>query len=249
LRDYLATNVPRAVHRADWILADSESTRQDLIELIGAPEDRTTVIYPGVEPRFGRVADRETLARAREKYGLPGRFILSLGTVQPRKNYVGLIRAFAHLAPKDTKLVIVGGKGWLYQEIYACVEDLNLQDRVLFAGFVDDVDLPAVYNLAEVFCLPSLYEGFGIPPLEAMACGVPVITADNSSLPEVVGDAGILVDAYDQDALVDALDQLLTDPATRAELTSRGLSRAAQFTWAKAAQQLLATYNHLCETG
>jgi glycosyltransferase involved in cell wall biosynthesis len=247
LRDYLATNVPHAVHRADWVLADSQSTRRDLIELVGAPGDRITVIYPGVAPRFCRIADTEALAHVRQKYGLPQQFVLSLGTVQPRKNYVGLIKAFARLDQPDVGLVIVGGKGWLYQEIFACVADLNLQDRVTFAGWMDDGDLPALYNLAEIFCLPSLYEGFGIPPLEAMACGTPVITADNSSLPEVVGDAGILVDAHDQDALVAALEGLLGDAAQRAELANRGLSQAARFTWPKAARRLLATYGHLCE--
>jgi glycosyltransferase involved in cell wall biosynthesis len=247
LRDYLTANVPRAVRRADWVLADSESTRRDLVELIGASEDCITVIYPGVEPRFDRIADTATLERVRRRYGLPDRFILSLGTVQPRKNYVGLIKAFADLDHRDVSLVIVGGKGWLYEEIFASVQELNVQDRVIFAGFVDDADLPEIYNLAEIFCLPSLYEGFGIPPLEAMACGTPVITADNSSLPEVVGNAGILVDARDQDALGDALDQLLADPARRRTLTERGIAQAAQFTWPKAAQRLLATYRQLCE--
>ena len=247
LLDYLVANVPRAVHRADWILADSENTRRDLIELLDVPEDRITVIYPAVEDRFRPIDDVEALDRVRQRYDFPHRFILTVGTIQPRKNYLGLIDALARLDATDVALVIVGGKGWLYDDIYARVQDLELEDRVLFAGFIDDRDLPAVYNLAQVFCLPSLYEGFGIPPLEAMACGTPVIVSDNSSLPEVVGDAGITIDARDTDALANALSQLLADPARQRELTKRGLAQATKFSWANAAERLLATYRHLCE--
>jgi glycosyltransferase involved in cell wall biosynthesis len=133
----------------------------------------------------------------------------------------------------------------MYQDIFALVRERQLQHRVVFAGFVDDRDLPALYNLAEVFCFPSLYEGFGIPLLEAMACGVPVIAGDNSSLPEVIGDAGILVDASDQTALADAIRQLLNDPDYRNKVSRRGLSRAQRFSWRSAASLLLDTYNRL----
>jgi glycosyltransferase involved in cell wall biosynthesis len=245
LLDYLRTNVPQAVHRADWVLADSENTRRDVIELLGVPAEKVSVIYPGVEPRFRPGYDRQTLDRVRAKYGLPSRFILSVGTVQPRKNYARLIEAFARLEEPDLRLVIVGGLGWLYEDIFAAIRSMGLEDRVTVTGYVEDVDLPAVYNLAEVFALPSLYEGFGIPPLEAMACGLPVIVADNSSLPEVVGDAGVLVNAYDTASLAEGLTRLLGDPALRQRLSQRGRARAQTFTWRQAAQSLLTTYRQV----
>lgn len=245
LLSYLVTHVPRAVARADWILADSESTRQDLIGLLNAPADQITVIYPGVEPHFRPVDDGELLQRVRAKYDLPQRYILSLGTVQPRKNYAGLMAALAGMSVPDVALVIVGGRGWLSDGIYRAAEKLGLSARVCFLGFVDDADLPAIYSLAELFVLPSLYEGFGIPLLEAMACGTPVVAADNSSLPEVVGQAGVLVDARDTGTLAEAMRQLLAHPEQRRELAQRGLARACQFSWQHAAEQLLATYRHV----
>ena len=246
LLGYLVKNVPAALDRADWILADSESTKRDLVELLDADRERITVIYPGVEPRFHPLADPGILDSVRTKYDLPDRFILSLGTVQPRKNYAGLIQALDRMRDRELCLVIVGGKGWLYQDIFATVEELGLQDRVVFAGFVDDADLPALYNLAEIFAFPSLYEGFGIPPLEAMACGIPVVTADNSSLPEVVGETGLLVDAQDIDGIAAAIDHVLADQDLRQRLIAQGRDRAQAFTWEKAAERLLDTYNLLC---
>lgn len=250
LLDYLKTNVPPSVRRADCVLADSENTRRDAIELLDLPPERVRTIYCGVEPRFCPIDDTEQLERVRARYHLPARFVLSLGTIQPRKNYGALIRAFANLATqdlvaRDLSLVIVGGKGWLYQDVFQAVSDLGLQDRVLLPGFVDDVDLPALYNLAEYFVFPSLYEGFGLPPLEAMACATPVIVADNSSLPEVVGDAGLLVDAGDVDAIGGAMQRLAGDTALRHTLVERGLRQARQFTWEKAAQALLETYEEV----
>ena len=247
LLDYLVENVPRAVRQADWILTDSQSTRRDLVELLDAPEDQITVIYPGVARRFQPITDAGTRDRVRAKYHLPRRFILSVGTIQPRKNYVGLTKAFANLDAEDVALVIVGGKGWLYEDVFSTVRDLGLQERVLFPGFVDDVDLPALYNLADVFALPSLYEGFGIPALEAMACGTPVITADNSSLPEVAGDAGMLVETGNVEALTEAMDLLLADADLLRRLAQRGLEQAARFSWEQSAASLLATYRHVCK--
>lgn len=247
LLEYLMTNVPRAVGRADWVLADSESTRRDVIELLKIPGHRVSVLYPGVEPRFRPIANVEARARVREKYGLPERFVLGVGTIQPRKNYERLVQAFSRLQIPDVSLVIVGGKGWLYDTLFQQVKELNVQDRVVFAGYVDDTDLPMVYNLAEVFVFPSLYEGFGIPPLEAMSCGIPVIAADNSSLPEAVGDAGLLVDAQDVEALADALARVIDSPALGQTLIDRGLEWAKRFTWQRAAQTLLSTYEHVGE--
>ena len=247
LLDYLVTNVPRSVHRANWVLADSESTRCDVIELLQVPEDKVSVLYPGVEPRFCPIRDVKALTSVQIKYELPERFILSVGTVQPRKNYERLVQAFSQVRVPDLSLVIVGGKGWLYEKLFQQVQELNLQNRVRFTGYIDDADLPLVYNLAEVFVFPSLYEGFGIPPLEAMSCGVPVIAADNSSLPEAAGNAGLLVDAKDVEALADALVRVLDNAALRQTLVKRGLAHAKKFTWEKAARTLLAAYERVAE--
>lgn len=245
LLDYLNANVPTAIRRADQVLADSENTRRDVIELFNVPAERVRTIYCGVEGRFHPIQDRQKLEAIRRKHHLPPRFILSLGTIQPRKNYGGLIEAFSRLPFPDLALVIVGGKGWLYQDTLQRAQALGLADRVLFPGFLADEDLPAVYNLADAFVLVSLYEGFGLPPLEAMACGTPVIVSNNSSLPEVVGEAGLRVEATDRQAIADALTRVLDDQTLRQTLIERGLARASQFTWGKAASELLASYQAL----
>ncbi len=242
LRAYLSQVVPRSVARADHVLADSESTKRDLIELLGTEPDKISVVPAGVEPRFRPVADGEALERVRQRYGLPRRFILSLGTLEPRKNFTALIEAFAKLGERERKLVIAGGQGWLYEDIFATIERLGLADRVVFTGFVADEDLPALYSLAELFAFPSLYEGFGLPPLEAMACGVPVVCADNSSLPEIVGRAGLLLEATDTAGLAAAMHRILADEAVRRGMVEKGLRQAQQFTWERAAERLLAVY-------
>jgi len=168
-----------------------------------------------------------------------------VGTLQPRKNYARLIRAFAQVGETDLALVIAGGRGWLYDEIFAEVERLGLGQRVIFPGFVADQDLPALYSAAAVLAYPSIYEGFGLPILEAFACGTPVVSSNASCLPEVAGDAALLIDPTDVAALAEALTRALTDTALRAQLTAAGLARAQQFTWQAAAQQLLAEYRAL----
>jgi len=247
LRAYLNKVVPRSVHRADLVLADSQNTKDDLVELLGAESDRIEVIYPGVEERFRPIEDQALLEEVRRRYNLPPRFILGLGTLQPRKNFTRLIQAFADLqsAICDLHLVIAGGKGWLYEDIFATVEHLGLEDRVVFPGFVADQDLPALYNLADLFVFPSLYEGFGLPPLEAMACGTPVITSNASSLPEVVGQAGLMVEAKDVAALTEAMRRVLEDSALRERMVARGLEQARKFTWEGAAAKLLGLYEAL----
>jgi glycosyltransferase involved in cell wall biosynthesis len=242
---YLNSAVPRSTARANWVLADSESTRRDAIERLGVPEQQTSVLYPGVEPRFQPIQDSAVLNHVQAKYNLPDCFILSVGTVQPRKNYVRLVEAFTQLDLEDMDLVIAGGKGWLYQDLLDQIGKLNLQERVHLTGYVDDADLPAIYNLAQVVAQPSLYEGFGIPIVEAMACGIPVVAADNSSLPEAAGEAGLLVDALDSESLADALSRALTDSELRQKMVERGLAQAKKFTWQQAAETLSATYQQV----
>ena len=254
LRRYLERVVPRSVRRADHVIADSHSTKRDLVELLGTPAGKVTVIHSGVEPRFRPIVDRAALGPVRQRYDLPERFIISVGTLQPRKNFATLVEAFARLksetgnwkpGARSLKLVIAGGRGWLYEEIFARVEALGLQGDVLFPGFVADEDLPALYNLAEAFVLPSLYEGFGLPPLEAMACGTPVVTSNVSSLPEVVGDAGLMVEPADVESLAVAIERVLEDGGLRREMVQRGLARAKEFTWERAARRLLGVYTRM----
>jgi glycosyltransferase involved in cell wall biosynthesis len=242
LRRYLERVVPRSIARADRVLADSAHTRSDIISLFDAPPDKVQVLYSGVHPRFCPEPEPGEQERLRDRYGIDDRpYILSVGTLQPRKNYVRLIRAFTNpkletLKP-ETTLLIGGGRGWLYQDIFAEAEKHG--DRVRLLGFVDDADLPALYRNGALFAFPSLYEGFGLPVLEAMACGMPVVCSDASSLPEVAGGAALLVDPLDTDALTQALARVLEDAELRREMVARGFAQAARFTWEQAARQLL----------
>jgi len=248
LLEYLMRSVPRSVARADLLLADSESTRQDLMELLGVPGERVRVVYAGVEKRFAPVEDEAVIGTTLQRYGIQRPYILGLGTLQPRKNFVRLIRAYDRLRRERSlphQLVIGGGRGWLYEEIDTCIESLGLQEQVRLIGFVQDDDLPALYTAADVFAFPSLYEGFGIPILEAMACGTPVVTTTASSLPEVAGDAALMVSPTDEEALADALWRALDETALRNALRHRGFDQIQHFTWEAAAQQLLASYTEL----
>jgi glycosyltransferase involved in cell wall biosynthesis len=245
LRRYLSEVVPRSARRADLILADSESTRQDVVELLGVAPEGVDVVYPGVDRPFGPIEDREVLEGVKELYGLRYPFVLTVGTLEPRKNLAVLLEAYALLRERHSpphKLVIAGGKGWLYEGIFRCVEELSLTEEVVFLGYVPEEHLPALYNLADVLAFPSVYEGFGLPPLEAMACGTPVVTSDRSSLPEVVGEAGLMVPADDHEALAEAIGRVLDDAALREDLVRRGLSRAAMFSWEATGQKLLSVY-------
>lgn len=244
LKRYLDRVVPRSVARADHILADSRATKEDLVALYGVPADKITVLYSGVEPRFRPVREPTSLAAVRARYGIgDAPFVLSVGTLQPRKNYTRLIEAMRALP--DYHLVIAGGRGWLEGPIHTAAQMPGVRGRVHLIGFADDADLPALYSAAEVFAFPSLYEGFGLPILEAMACGTPVVAADTSSLPEVAGEAALLVPPTDVDALAEALHRALTDAATRHELRLRGLARARRFTWRAAAAQLRDIYRRV----
>ena len=247
LRRYLNRVVPRSVARATQVLADSLATKNDLVELFGTTPDQVTVMYGGVDARFAPVRDPQQIAAVRDKYHLGGApFILGLGTLQPRKNYKRLIQAFSilkfRLSIANLQLVIVGGKGWLYDDIFGEVKRLGLEGHVVFPGFADDEDLPALYSAAELLAYPSLYEGFGLPVLEAMACGTPAITSNVSSLPEVGGDAALLVEPMDVDAIAQAMLRLLQDQHLRQTCITRGFEQACRFTWENAAVQLLKLY-------
>jgi glycosyltransferase involved in cell wall biosynthesis len=247
LEAYLSSVVPRSVQRADLVLADSRSTKDDLVELLAVQPAKIEVVYPGVDPRFHPIEDQILLKEVRERYHLPSRFVLGLGTLQPRKNFIGLIEAFADLRStiRDLRLVIVGGRGWLYESIFATVERLGVEEKVIFPGYVADEDLPALYNLAELFVFPSLYEGFGLPPLEALACGTPVVSSTASSLPEVMGEAGLMVEATDIEALTGAMTRVLEDSLLREDMVAAGIEQAKRFTWERSAMKLLGLYKTL----
>lgn len=245
-RLYLSAFTRLSVRRADIVLTVSENTRRDVIRLLGARPERVRVAYNGVEEVF-RPLPAEQVEEFRRRRGLAERFILFLGTLEPRKNVARLVEAYARLrqAGFPHQLVIGGGRGWLYEEIFALVQRLGVEKEVLFPGFIPLEEEPLWYNAAEVFAYPSLYEGFGLPPLEAMACGVPVVASSTSSLPEVVGEAAILVDPYSLDDLTAALKRVLSDEALRHELSGRGLARARQFSWDQTARMAAEVYREL----
>jgi glycosyltransferase involved in cell wall biosynthesis len=250
LHRYLNVVVPRSVCRADALVADSHHTARDLAEQWQIAPETITVVQGAVDHRhFRPVADLARLAAVRSRYGIgDGPFILGLSRLEPRKNFERLIEAFAaaHSAGKLPHRLIIGGKkGWLYDNIFARVEALGLQGQVHFAGFVDDADLPALYSAAAFFAYPSLYEGFGLPIVEALACGTPVLTADNSCLPEAGGPGALYVHAEDVDSIAQGLLRLATDNSLRENLRIAGLAHAAQFTWERSAEQLLAAYRKL----
>ncbi len=249
LKAYLDVVVPRSVERADHVLADSQATKDDLIALYGTAENKITVLLSGVDARFQRDTQQDAALRTKYRIGEQP-YVFTIGTVQPRKNYSRLIRALAHLRSRgnDLTLVIAGGRGWLEDEMYATLRDTHMQDYVRFIGFADELDLPGLYSAACCLAFPSLYEGFGLPVLEAMACGIPVMTSNLSSLPEVAGDAALLVNPLDQDEINYTLERLVNDATLRAELVARGTARAQQFTWEAAAKQLQHTYQTLLGT-
>ena len=247
LQHYLNVVVPRSMRRADHLIADSHHTAQDLQTLWPNLTGKISVVQGAVDHNvFRRVSQTQRLRATRQKYGIDQRpFLLGLSTLQPRKNFTRLIRAF-HAARLEAalphQLVIGGKKGWLFEEIFATVQELGLESEVLFPGFIADGDLPALYSAAEFFVYPSLYEGFGLPILESLACGTPVLTADNSCLPEAGGEGALYVDAESIERIAAGIIQLATQPALRTRLATAGHAHARAFTWQRSLRQLLDAY-------
>lgn len=240
-RTYLSLFTGLSCQRARRVIAVSEHTKRDVMKVFGIPPEKIDVVYSGLDPQFARPPESDIEA-FRERHGLPEKFILYLGTIEPRKNLSTLIRAYAKVRPAGVKLVCVGGRGWMYQDVFQTVEELRLSREVIFPGFLPDDDLPFWYSAARLFVYPSSYEGFGLPVIEAMACGVPTITTNASSLPEAAGDAALLVPADDSSALAEALARLLGDGTLQAELAVRGRRHASQFTWDRAARDTTHVY-------
>lgn len=243
---YLRSAVPPSLARAAAIFADSVATARDLAQYYAVKSDRVEVVYAAVAPRFRPMSAVET-APVAQRYELPERFLLSGGTLEPRKNYVRLFEAYARARTQTPlpPMVVFGRPGWLYEDILAAPQRLGIADHVRFLSFLDDRDLPAVYNLSSAFVYPSIYEGFGLPPLEAMACGTPTVVSNAASLPEVVGSAALQVDPTDVDGLAARLIQVMTDDDTRATLRTTGPVQAQSFSWTTAAETVLRQYARL----
>lgn len=242
---YLKWMIAAAVKRADIVLTPSNATRVDVIESFDIPPDRVVVTPLGVDARF-RPASREAIEIVRSTYQLERPYILTVGTLEPRKNLPMLLRAFAALheeIPHD--LVLAGPDGWLMDEIEQTIATTGIASRVRRIGFTDDQSLVALYSGADLMAIPSLYEGFGLPVIEAMAAGAPVLTSNVSSLPEVAGDAAVLIDPTDLESVVEGIRRVLGSDDVRAQLRARGPLRAAQFTWERTASETLAAYQRI----
>ncbi|MFA6171938.1 MAG: glycosyltransferase family 1 protein [Patescibacteria group bacterium] len=237
-------NVKELVKNFDVIAAVSESTKRDIMELCEVPGEKVKVIYPGLEREYRVLPKADVgLEKIKEKYALPEKFILFLGTLEPRKNIEGIIRAYDALRKRgeigEYQLIIAGGIGWKAKGIFKEYKRAEFKKDISFLGYVPEGDKVYLYNLASLFVFPSFYEGIGFPPLEAMACGVPVITSFCSSLPEIAGDAGLLVDPYNSSDLVEAIKNALNNQGLREELIEKGLKKAAGFSWEIAAKRYL----------
>jgi glycosyltransferase involved in cell wall biosynthesis len=254
LSHYLNVVVPASVRRSDHILADSENTAKDLQEQWRVPADKISVVQGAVDhAHFRLIPDRQRQQAVRQRYQIgDAPFILALSRLEPRKNFVRLIEAFAWARSEANlphRLVVGGGKGWLYNEIFGKVVELGLQQAVIFPGFIADADLPVLYSAAEFFAYPSLYEGFGLPIVEALACGAAVLTADNSCLPEAGGPGALYVQATSVSSIAEGLLRLAQDGELRQRLRQAGLAHAARFTWERSARQLLAAYERTMDGG
>jgi glycosyltransferase involved in cell wall biosynthesis len=247
-RLYLTTLARLSARRARRLIAVSAHAAAEAVQLLDVPSERIDVVYHGVDPVFRPLPAGE-IAAFRKLNQVPEQFVLFVGTLEPRKNLVRLVEAFAHVYDGKTKLVLAGGKGWLYDTLFAKVERLGLEKAVIFPGYVTNDDLPFWYNAATILAYPSIYEGFGLPVLEAQACGTPVLTSNISSLPEAAGDAALMVDPYDVDALVEGLNRMLTDESLRFALRERGLVHASRFSWSHTAYETANVYRQALAEG
>ena len=246
-RKQLRITVRRTARQAAQVIALSEHAREDIVKTYQVSPDKISVIPLSAGDQFRPISDEGELQRVRQTYGIEGAYMLSVGAIQPRKNLGRLVAAYSRLRGtkpegKLPKLVLAGKCAWLYDETLRAIKELQLSDSIILTGYVPESDLPALYSGALCFIYPSYFEGFGLPPLEAMQCGVPVIVGDRTSLPEVVGDAGVLVDPFDVNALAAAIEKVVSEPALRARLSVQGLARAKLFDWRKTARQTLAVY-------
>jgi glycosyltransferase involved in cell wall biosynthesis len=234
--------VPYSAHHCDHIIADSRQTKTDIIKLLQVPETKIDVVHLAADEHFRFISNTSPIL---DKYNLPQKYILFVGTLEPRKNLIGLLKAYQILQKQygcSEKLVIVGAKGWKFTPIFDWVQENQLEHEIIFTGYIDDEDLPAIYSAATVLVMPSIYEGFGLPLLEAMQCGTPVIGSDISSIPEIIGEAGILVEPSDYSALAGEIHRMISDPSIRQFYSQMALERSKQFTWEKTALETKQIY-------
>lgn len=246
-RKYLNRFVPESITKSDAIITISKNSQREILENFSVNPDKISIIYPAVDHTVYFPQAQAKVTSTLNNYGITTNYILYTGTLEPRKNIVGILDAYAQLPPslqQEYSLVLAGGKGWLEEGITQKLNELS-DLPIITTGYVPDEELPAIYSGASLFVYPSHYEGFGMPPLEAMACGTPVITSDNSSLPEVVGDAGITVPATDQTALAQAIQAVLTNPAQAQKMRKKGLEQAQKFNWNTSAKQLIDVINRV----
>lgn len=242
--EYMMKWVPYSINKAEQIIADSIHTKNDILQLFDVPEEKINVVYLAADKRFQKQSVQQ-IQSVRKKYNLAQEYLLYIGTLEPKKNLVTLIDVYHTLKTGysvQEKLVIVGAKGWKFNPIFEKVQQLQLENDIIFMGYIADEDLPAIYSGATVFTFPSLYEGFGIPLLEAMQCEVPVVAANTSCIPEVVGDAAILADPYDIEKWAESIYQIISDHSLKEELIAKGLEQASKFSWEKVAKETLAVY-------
>jgi glycosyltransferase involved in cell wall biosynthesis len=236
------------INKARKIITSSENSKNDIIELLKVKAEKIEVVPLAADGIYKLADNKEELKEILEKYRLPEKYILNVGTIEPRKNILNLIKGYGRLYHEKkiaAKLVIVGKKGWLYDTIFTAATDLKIADQVVFAGYVPDEIMPFLYSGADCLVYPSFYEGFGLPVIEAMACGCPVITSNTSSLPEVAGDAAILVDPHSDTEIADAIYKILNDDNLRNNLIEKGLKRSKKFSWQITAERILSLMNNL----
>ncbi|MBN1660589.1 MAG: glycosyltransferase family 4 protein [Anaerolineae bacterium] len=243
---YLNATMPLYCRRASAVVTVTEASKRDIVAHYRLPPEKVGVIYEAASPEF-RPAPAQAAEVARRRYGLPDDYLIHVGTIEPRKNLSRLVLALDRLAREGLRvpLVVVGARGWLYDDFFRQLETLDVRDDVYFPGHVPGPDLPLLYNAARASVTPSVYEGFGLPVLEAMACGIPVVASHTSSLPEIGGDAALYFDPYDVDAIAAAVRQVWSDPDLRTALCARGLAQAARFSWDRAAQETMALYENV----
>jgi glycosyltransferase involved in cell wall biosynthesis len=238
-RRYLHWSTRHSARLARIVIADSEVSKRDLVTHYGVAPEKVVVAYPGFDEGLAPVTDEVAIRRVMGRYGLAGRYLLHLGTLQPRKNLGRLVEAFAGLEDQAVQLVLAGKRGWLYDELFRTVQRLGLEQRVLFPGYIAESDKAALLSGATAYVFPSLYEGFGFPALEAQACDTPLICADDSSLPEVAGEGALCVDPTDVPGWTGAMSRVLSDAGLRAELVARGRRNRARFSWRACAEAVL----------
>lgn len=244
-RIYWSVQIPVAARHADFIITSSEFAKKEIISRYGTSEDRIKVIPIAYNSHCRPIKPSSEMDQIKDKYNMPEKYILYVGTIQPRKNIGTLIKSYSSLVKKgltDHKLVITGRKGWLYGPLFELIKEEGMEENIVFTGFVPDEELPYIYNGADLFIYLSLFEGFGIPPLEAMACGVPVICSNTTSLPEVAGDAGTLVDPMDQEGVENEILKVLTTPSLQNDMKKKGLIQAEKFSWERTARETLQVY-------